>query len=59
MPTPTSGDSYSIRDRQARRPLFALIEVTENHVKIFPVSQTDLDEQLIRDALRCLTEEGL
>jgi hypothetical protein len=36
-----------------------LIEVIDGQVTIFPISQSDVDEEIIRAALRCLNDEAV
>jgi hypothetical protein len=57
-PTPTETNRYLIPDRHTS-PLRALIEVIDGQVTIFPISQSDVDEEIIRAALRCLNYEAV
>ena len=57
-PTPTESNRYPIPDRHTSPPR-ALIEVIDGQVTIFPISQSDVDEEIIRAALRCLNDEAV
>jgi len=57
-PTLTETNRYPIANHRAS-PLRALIEVIDGQVTIFPISQSDVDEEIIRAALRCLNDEAV